>query len=268
MSNKIKKLIVTDLDGTLLNKNRRVSLKTRRILKKLNKQGYMIVLASGRPWRSIKSVYRQIGCYGPVIAYNGSYVFHPKDSSFPPFLEPFPEKTIKEIYTKVKDVAGSFMCENLDTVFINQKDKYLKHFFWYKGMKMKKGDICSTLHGDPVTCIVLRPSEEDTIVDDACNSYGKIQLRHWTNSNYAELYIDGVDKGSAITYLSEHLNIDKSDIIGFGDADNDFPFLSNCGTAFAMCNTHSKDLLNTFKLTKNDNHHNGVALELLDILKD
>ena len=50
-----KCLIVLDMDGTLLNKRKEISLLTKNYLLELSKQGHKIILASGRPGRSMIS---------------------------------------------------------------------------------------------------------------------------------------------------------------------------------------------------------------------
>ena len=55
-----KKLIAFDMDGTLLNSKKKISFLTRQYLKRLSKKGHIIVLASGRPSRSMINYYKQL----------------------------------------------------------------------------------------------------------------------------------------------------------------------------------------------------------------
>ena len=70
-------LIVIDLDGTLLPKNKKIPLLTKRYIRSLIKKGYNIVLASGRPARNIKVFYEQLGLKTPIISLNGIHIHYP-----------------------------------------------------------------------------------------------------------------------------------------------------------------------------------------------
>ena len=68
------KLVAIDLDGTLLNEYGIVTEKTKNTIKKIIKEGNtQIVIASGRPIDSIKSIADEIGSKNYFIAGNRSY---------------------------------------------------------------------------------------------------------------------------------------------------------------------------------------------------
>ena len=94
MNNK-KYLIAIDLDGTLLNKKSKISLANKLYLRKLERQGHKVILASGRPSRAVKFFRKQIGLHTPIICYNGAFCFHPDDDSFPQIVYNFPNHNCK-----------------------------------------------------------------------------------------------------------------------------------------------------------------------------
>lgn len=69
------KLVAIDLDGTMLNHYGEISQKTKEIIKKCIKKGVEIVIASGRPMDSIKTIAEEMGIKGYFIAGNGALVY-------------------------------------------------------------------------------------------------------------------------------------------------------------------------------------------------
>lgn len=266
---KIKKLIAIDLDGTLLTDDSRLLPMSESYLSSLSDQGYLIVLASGRPWRSMESFYTALHCVGPAICYNGAYTFDPRDPSFAPRVYSFPQKAIKDIYRKLQGTVTSFMCESNSEVYINRRDNYLDHFFWYTGMKIRLGDIDAILDADPMTCIMKNVHAYDPLVQEVLRPYALegINLHHWTVSLYSELAREGATKGDALAYIIDHYHLTKEDVIAFGDADNDGGMLALAGLPFCMKNCKSATLPSLYPSTKKGNNLNGVALTLQELLK-
>jgi len=266
---KIKKLIAIDLDGTLLTDDSRLLPASESYLRGLSEKGYLIVLASGRPWRSMEDFYKRIHCFGPAICYNGAYTFDPKNPKFPPRVYSFPKKAVQDIYRRLKGKTTSFMCESNTDVFINRQDNYLDNFFWYTGMEIHVGEIDEILSCDPMTTIMKNAHQYDGLVESVCASYQDqgINLHHWTASLYSELFREGADKGHALEYILDRLGLQKKDVIAFGDADNDDGMLERAGIAYAMKNCKSKILQKKYPSTKKGNNLNGVAQTLRDELK-
>ena len=68
------KLIVTDLDNTLLAKDGSVPESTIEICKELVKKGHVLAIATGRSYPSAKAIAEKIGIDTPLICYNGANI--------------------------------------------------------------------------------------------------------------------------------------------------------------------------------------------------
>lgn len=73
------RMVVTDLDGTLLTTDDQVPAETSRRLAALSRHGVVVAIATGRSWRTALRVQRQLGLRGPFIAHNGAYVYDTKN---------------------------------------------------------------------------------------------------------------------------------------------------------------------------------------------
>ena len=75
-------LITIDLDGTLLLSFMEYDQETINYLKKLHNEGHLIMIATGRPFRSSYFIYEMLGLKTPIINYNGALVTNPSDHNF------------------------------------------------------------------------------------------------------------------------------------------------------------------------------------------
>lgn len=262
-------LLIFDLDGTLLNDKKEISFLTKCYLKKLNKKGHVIVLASGRPFRSMERYYDELKLNTPIVCYNGANCFNPKDKNYPQYEFKFPKEVIKEMYTKLKPYIHNVMCETNDEIWIDQDDGRLAKFFCYENMQLHYGDLNETLDKDPMTMIV-QTGEEFSNREEIVNivaQYENISPRFWTGYPYFELFYEKTSKASAVKYIAEHYNIKKENIIAFGDSTNDIELCELGGTFVAMKNGKPQLKEKADILSAKDNNHNGIYFTLKKLLK-
>lgn len=260
-----RKLIAVDVDGTIATDGNKPSPFTVKTLRRLNELGHVVVLASGRPYRNIGEIYREIGCTGPIICYNGALVFHPLDASFPPLELTFSAKDIREIFFDAEPFLESFTCETDSVLYDYYGDLYLDSFFPRKGIELRLNELPKE---DEIlyTCLMKCDRRHNEELSAICESHPGIKWRDWGNVPYSELYREGANKGTALRYLMEQLGIKKEDVIALGDSSNDIEMLREAGTAFAMSSAFNQAIRDEFPLTKKAAAEDGAALELIDLL--
>ena len=263
-------LIAFDMDGTLLNEKKTISFRTKRLLKKLSKEGHKIVLASGRPSRAMMKYYDELGLKTPLICYNGAYVFSPYDKDFKTVEFEFPKEVIIQVMEKIKPHIINVMCEDNDNIWVDKEDKYLARFFWYENMNVIYGDLSKTLTKNPMTCIAQAPYEyRDTKeIEKIMEDYPGLGVRFWTGSPYFELYYEGTSKGASVKNVASYYNIPKERIVVFGDAENDREMLEEAGISVAMSNGKETLKQKAKIISIKDNNHNGIYHTLKLILKE
>lgn len=263
-------LIAFDMDGTLLNKKKTISLRTLFYLRKLTRQGHKIVLASGRPSRALTNYYKQLHLSTPLICYNGAYCFSPSDKDFPIHEFEFPKEIIKSLIKELKPYMHNVMCETDTEIWIDQEDQYLAKFFWYGKMHIHYGDLTQILDKNPMTMIV-QMKENCTAtkeIEAIVSKYPEISVRFWTGSPYFELFFKQTSKGASIEEIAKYYDIDQNHIIVFGDAENDIEMFHGAGTAVAMKNGKESLKDHATIVTEKDNDHNGIYHTLKKILKN
>ena len=263
-------LIAFDMDGTLLNDKKEISFLTKLYLRKLSKQGHIIVLASGRPYRAMARYCNELNLKTPIVCYNGAYVFSPYDSNFKTIEFEFPKNVIVEVISKIRPHIKNVMCEDNENIWVDKKDEYLDKFFWYKDMNVIYGDLVDTLHKNPMTCIVQTPFEYRNTheIEKVMEAYPDLCARFWTGSPYFELFYKETSKGSALKQIADYYNIPKERIIVFGDAENDKEMFGIAKTSVAMKNSKEVLLKEATHVSVKDNNHNGIYFTLKKLLKE
>lgn len=262
-------LIAFDMDGTLLNERKSISFKTKHYLRKLAKQGHKIVLASGRPSRSLYKYYYQLKIDTPMICYNGAYYFSPFDKDFKPVAFEFPRNIIIDIIDKIKPHVKNVMCETDDEIWVDKEDPTLDKFFWYKGMNVHIGELKDILTKDPMTCIVQTPFEyrETKEIEKVLEKYPQIASRFWTGLPYFELHYKTTSKATALKAIGDYYGIPRERTIAFGDSTNDIEMFQYAGTAVAMKNAKGGIDQIATTISVKDNDHNGIYHTLKKMLK-
>ena len=263
-----KGIIALDLDGTLLDASGKYSFATRDYLRELTRRGYTIVLSTGRPPRSIMPIYDDIGCSGPIIAYNGSLVFHPLNQMFPRIDKTFSAASIRRIVQRTSHFVDIYMCESADHIYVNRVEPPLGLYFPFEGMKVIEGNLESTLNEDLYTALFRCPSGRMEELREACDVEEGIAWRSWNNSNYSELYFPGYDKGHAMDFIIRALDVKREDVYAFGDAANDIGMLERAGHAYAMKENKAPHLMERFEKTQGSAQEEGVLRTLRLIFGD
>ena len=235
------KIAAIDLDGTMLNKYGAVTDETKSAIKQTIEKGTDVIIASGRPIDSIKTIAEEIGSNNYFIAGNGSLIYDIKNDQI--MYEKFLNKQ------KVLEIAG--ICEeNSISYNIYTEEtiiaKQLKHnvLYYYKEnlKKEEKNKTSITLVEDIIDYIKSSDNNKFlkiTICDETKSIFNSVLRKLGTVSDidildvshmsrktirqgtedvdieyfYTEISIKGVDKWTAIEYLINFLNIEKEEVI-------------------------------------------------------
>ena len=262
-------ILAFDMDGTLLNSKKKISRKTARFLRKLSKMGHHIVIASGRPPRSIKGYYEELKLDTPVVAYNGEWIYSPVDPNFKEVRRSFQKEVVLEVIDKVGKNVRNVMCESDADIWVDQEDAYLGNFFWYKGMDLHHGNLKDILDKDTMTCLIHCPEEyrHANEIEKICEKWPDILPIFWIGKPYFELHHKDASKGDGLRVVAEHYNIPRERIIAFGDATNDVEMFEFAKTSVLMSNAKYDLKEKVTMVSVKDNDHDGIYHTLKKILK-
>lgn len=269
---KNKYLIVLDLDGTILTKSKKIPFLTRRYLKYINKNICPIVLASGRPARSVCHFHNQLGLTTPIISLNGLHI-HYADTPEKDRRKYCDPKNIKDITNHVSKhfKINNVICETDKTIYITNKNGWLDKDFWLLNMKVAYGTLEENLKHKVMTHIIeLKEKDVDeNLLIKIFKDHPHFFPRCWTGrfKGFVEVYDDINNKYEAIKDISKELNVSLDNVIAFGDDRNDIDMLKHIKHSYAMKNSLDNIKEIAHHVTKYDNEHQGVRKELKLILK-
>jgi 5-amino-6-(5-phospho-D-ribitylamino)uracil phosphatase len=269
-------LYITDLDGTLLNSEKKISKNTALTINKLIEEGMNFTIATARPPECIKELVSPLNLRLPAIFHNGVFVYDFINQEYltSNFLKP----------QVVKDIMRIIELENLSPLVYTLEDNgsssvYYKGIYNYGGECYIKGKLAN---GDRRFKLINNFDEyflegvfslvviaEDEKLDSL---YKLLNKKYEANYNYVqdiyskfywlEITNKESNKKSGVTYLKNYLKADR--LICFGDNLNDLPMFEVCDYCFAVSNANStvKDIA-TKVIGSND--EDGVAMFLKSV---
>jgi len=271
------KAVALDLDGTLLNDNKRVGEHTKKVLKQLDTLGVDIILSSGRAAHLIENTVDELGINCYVIGYNGAQGFSKKDKEGKRkllFSNSVPTERLGSIFKFVND-RNLLLNVYLDYEYAIDKPElrhFADHYAELTGATFKfVPSYESLLPCEPPKCIIVTENDEvawDALYQIAKNEFTDLEvLKARCKSNELEqLYVEflrkGTDKGSSLSRWCEATSTGIDTTIAFGDAENDIAMLKVA--KLGICMKGSPDNIQAVSklMTQFTNDEDGVGHEL------
>lgn len=266
-----KYLIVCDLDGSLLNDDRQIPETTINYFKKLNKSGFNIVLASGRPMKNVFYFYKKIGLKTPIISSNGLCIKF-QDSKNKDVTFFFDNKNISDILSAVEkkvDIKNVFFSTEDHNYFVKKNNI---PSFWKLNMKNEFLPIEKIFKKNIVNFIFELENKniDEKKIKKILSPFKKNKVCFWVGiyKGFFEIYNIVSSKYKAIINISKKLKIKPDNIFAFGNDFNDIEFLMKLKNAYAMKNSSDEIKKKSHLITKFDNNNSGIEKELKTILKN
>lgn len=259
------KLLVLDVDGTLLNDEREISKRTLAALLKVQQMGVRIVLASGRPTYGLMPLAKtlELGNYGGfILSYNGCQIIKAQNGEIlferriNPEMLPYLEK-------KARKNGFAIFTYHDDTLITDSPDnEYIKNEALLNNLKIIKEDEFSTaIDFAPCKCMLVSDKEKALI---GLEQHWEKRLAGTLDAFRSEPYFlevvpCGVNKANTLGALLEHLGVTREEVIAVGDGVCDVTMLQLAGMGIAM--GHSQDSVKVCAdYVTASNEEDGVAL--------
>lgn len=259
------KLLVLDVDGTLLNDERGISKRTLAALLKVQQMGVRIVLASGRPTYGLMPLAKtlELGNYGGfVLSYNGCQIIKAQNGEIlferriNPEMLPYLEK-------KARKNGFAIFTYHDDTLITDSPDnEYIKNEALLNNLKIIREDEFSTaIDFAPCKCMLVSDKEKALI---GLEQHWEKRLAGTLDAFRSEPYFlevvpCGVNKANTLGALLEHLGVTREEVIAVGDGVCDVTMLQLAGMGVAM--GHSQDSVKVCAdYVTASNEEDGVAL--------
>ena len=280
------KLVEIDLDGTLLNSYGEVSEYTKKIINDVQQKGVEIMIASGRPIDSIKTIAEEINSTKYFIAGNGAIIYDiQKDEVI--YEKYIPKSKVIEIAQICQQNNISFNIYTEDKI-ITQDLKYNVLYYYKENLKKDANKITTIMKVDNILeyvkndenlkCLKITVCDENqTIfksiirrlraienidVMDVSHMSRKVFKQGTEDVNieyfYTEISSTQVNKWQAIKYLLPILQVNPEEVIAIGDNINDKEMIEYAG--LGVCMGQSTPVIKEISdMITDSNNEDGVA---------
>ncbi len=274
------KVIVLDIDGTLLNDDKVISPTTHEVLVKSLEKGYQIILCSGRPLNGVYKYGKALDFEkygGLLIGYNGAKVYDYQNKELL-YNQTMDIEKSKEALNYLKDFEVITMIDNDTYMFVDDAykadvtiDGVTKNIIEYES-RCCDFKVCEV--GDQAEFLnyhlnkILVSGNPEYLVenyDKLSEPFIGIFNCAMSSPFYFEYTAINVSKQSGLEFALKQLKVDKSEVIGFGDSFNDLPLFEGVGIKVAMGNAIDQ-LKEVADIIAPDNNNDGVAKVLVEVL--
>ena len=262
------KIFFFDLDGTLLNSKKEISLVTKNALKTFTDQGNHFCICTGRPLLSAIDIYKKLqldykGSY--LIGFNGSQIYD-VDNKKIIYKIGVPHDTIMDIWDMADNMGIHIQTFNESYIISTKEDEEIKVYQKRVGIPVKflpKEKILEEMSEDePAKLIAIDMNDHlklEKLRDEIQLKHGNKLTALFSSNCHLEIFNINSGKGNAVIKLCNILNIPKENSLAAGDQENDISMIKAAGIGIAMINGVDEVKKIADVITKKDNDNDGLV---------
>lgn len=251
------KLIASDLDGTLVNDEGKISDKIYDMISKLNKKGVKFAAASGRTYLQLKNNFENVADNMVFVAHNGALIKENR-SKKPIYSNSISSENIKLILSLKPGLGEEMLLSADDEAFVvKPSHKLLKEFNEYGVPYVILSSYDEIKKPIYKVSYFVTSETRKKMMDFLKNKLDEDLDFVESGEKWVDIMNKGVSKGSAIKILQQIYGIDKENTMVFGDYYNDLTMFKNAAYSYAMGNA-PEDVKKHAKFVADSNNNNGV----------
>ncbi len=253
------RLIAVDMDGTLLDSQGRLPAGLPSLVRELTDRGIRFVIASGRQYYNLESLFHPLADRLTFVAENGAAVFE-KGS-----LLAFDEMRTEDVRALLAQAGGRSglipgLC-GVEATYIDRIDPALerKIRLYYDRLE-RVDDLSQALKRDRICKVTYYvPGEAETeVYPTLCKQFPGLKVT-LSGDHWVDVTNPSAHKGSAIVFLQRREGIAPDECMAFGDYLNDLDMMRVCGQSYGMKNGHPAVLAACRFVTAKTNDEDGVC---------
>ena len=256
-------LVAIDLDGTLLRSNGKICPKSINTIATARARGVRIVLASGRPPRSMKRVYRRLELDTLQISHDGALI-HFGRMDRPWYHQPMPGHVAHRVIglALALDSPVHVGLEVLDTGYTTTTDRRIRTEA-AAGPQARQSRTLEPYLNGPVTKILLvgEPAALGGMHAALAAQLPDQVAFTFSHMGLLQVVHASVDKGTALAQVADYYGVPRSGVMAIGDAPNDLGMLGWAGLGAAVQNCWA-DVRQAAQFIVPSNDRAGVAYAL------
>lgn len=256
------KMIVLDLDDTLLTDDHTISPKTKEALMQAQEAGTKVVLASGRPTYAMYAIAEELRLaeYGSfILAFNGAKIINCQTNE-EYFSSTLPVHTLHKLYELSRRENVWIHTYVGDDIITEEMNEFTAIEGDITGMKIIEVDsFVEAVQQPAVKALMVEQPEKLIVVEKKLQEELKGELTVMRSKPYfLEFTESGVTKGTSLHQLIQTLGITREEVIAVGDSYNDLSMIEFAGLGVAMGNAPD-DIKEVADYVTDTNMNDGVA---------
>ena len=266
------KLILLDLDGTLLDNSKNLPEENRRALEQAAARGVHIVPASGRLYDGMPECIRALPFVRYAVGSNGAQIYDVREKKILHRAE-IPLALAERVYDYLDTLPVIYDCYMdgsgwMDSAQYARIDEFVADPAINRMAKTVRGPVDGfrafiTAQGKSLQKIQMffKDMDRRALEMERLRAMFPELVVSSSIYNNIEMNTQSATKGEALRFLCRHLGIDIRDAMAFGDKSNDLPMIRAAGLGVAMANA-DPELLAQADYVTDANDRNGVARAL------
>lgn len=259
------KLVLSDIDGTILDDSQQIDSSLKRQLEKMKQQKIPFVLASARSPEAMLPIAKELGILdNPVACYNGAYVVKNLDQENVEVItsHTIPPTETKKIFNILEESFPSVSINLYSKMkwYIETADQWNQQESAITKLEPIKKDLQIFIEDHPVHKFLL--IDQAKTIHQLMEHLEKSGLKDCSfvlsKDNYLEVTNKKASKKIVLKELTQHYGIDSSETMTIGDNFNDVPMLVRSGFGVAM-NSAPDGVKKVADWITTDNNHHGVS---------
>ena len=272
------KMLALDIDGTLLTSTRVLTPRTKQAVIKLQQQGWLVTLVSGRRHTSMLSLAGELELNAPIVAFNGGLIV---DAAKEMVLakKDMPLESIREILLAWQAAKVNFRLntssfhgppfyyyENPGSVYGFRERMYTQEL--REGRRFYQVD---EIDFNPLRLIVGGTERETTLAKEVATPWldganlWALHLQDYDELWFLEIFPGEMHKGIGLSNLCSLLSISPAACIAIGDQLNDIEMLQTAGLGIAMGNSVPA-VKEAAQMVIGDHNEEGLAIFIEELL--
>ncbi len=254
-------LVVSDVDGTLITKEKKLTARTIAAVARLQKAGIAFALISGRPPVGMRMISEPLGVRTPIYGFNGGLATSPDFRQI--IAARYLERQIVGAAIGELDRSGLDVWLYTDENWL-VRDRQAPHVTREaETVRMEPKEMAA--FPEQVLDAVIKivgVSDRPDVVKRAhaavCQKVGHAVVAACSQPYYLDITSKMANKGQAVSLLAEHLGVANEEIVTIGDMPTDVPMFENSGISIAMGNA-AVEVQSKAHYTTDDNDNDGFA---------
>ena len=259
-------LICTDLDGTLLRRDKSISAENLAAIAHFEREGGRFTFITGRMPFFVTDIYKTVGPNAPIGCINGGGVFD-YDAGRYLWQRELPHAALELVEAVDRAVEGVGIQINVfDRIYFSRENQAMANF----RAATKVPNLVRDYHDvtEPIAKVVFGDEDEAHInrVQEVLLSHPRASEFNFIRSERTlfEILPKGINKGSVLPILAKALQIDMKKTVAIGDYDNDIAMLQTAGIGVAVENaTSSVKAVADYVTVSNEAH--AIARVIADL---